>query len=191
MEDIKIFLARSNKASLISTSGKDSFNEITEGRINPGDRLLMTGPTLAGSLGDKNIGNLACLKELSDIEPMLKRSIKLPEAIPYSLIVVETQQNIIDKPKNEDKNVTENKAMSNGNKKSFPVLMFGKIISFLTSIKQWLLNIVSKTKRNYMPSFLKNIKQGWTNMWTRYVNPNPKQAIIVVIITTIIIIRNY
>lgn len=187
-KDIRILLARSNKARLISTSGKDSFSEITEGRLSPGDRLIMTGPTLAGSLGDKNLIDLACLKDMSDIEPMLKRSLKLPEAIPYSLIVIDTDAHKTKELKTEGNNNADSPPQGKQDKKQLPALMLATALSFLKAIKRWLVNVTGKTKRNYLPSFLRNIKQAWTSMWTKYVNPNPRQAIIVVIITTIIVI---
>ena len=77
-KSVKVILARGGKAKVISSGSKETLSEITEGKINPGDKILVTGSVLSDSLGEKALKNLASLENPQDIKPMLQKILKLP-----------------------------------------------------------------------------------------------------------------
>jgi len=185
----KIVLARDGKSKVISSGANNTLSEITEGKINASDRILITGSILSDSLGDKALKNLATLKSTQDIKAMLQKILKLPEAVPYSLLIIDNQpiKQAETAPTREPQAIKDASG-DKSTKQDLPARILASLSGVLITAKSKFKSSAKQTRHKYLPNFLSKAKRAWTEFWTKYVNPNPKQAIIVVIITTIIIV---
>lgn len=184
-EGVEILLARGSNTNIISSISGKGFQEINEGGLNQDDRIVMLGSMLSKSLGHKALDGLITLNS-RDIDPMLKKTLKIPEAVPYSLLVIDYKTIGTKEAKTID--TTENADISGPiHKESLPSRITKPLKGAVRSITKNVSKSAKYTKNKFVPAFLSRTKQSWTDFWTKYVNPNPKQAIIVVIITTIII----
>lgn len=184
-EGVEILLARGSNTNIISSISGKGFQEIKEGALNQDDRIVMLGSMISKSLGHKALDGLITLNS-RDIDPMLKKTLKIPEAVPYSLLVIDYKTFGTKEPKSID--TTDNADISGPiHKESLPSRITKPLKGAVRSITKNVSKSAKYTKNKFVPAFLSRTKQSWTDFWTKYVNPNPKQAIIVVIITTIII----
>jgi len=120
---------------------------------------------------------------------MLQKILKLPEAVPYSLLIIDNQpiKQAETAPTREPQAIRDASG-DKSTKQDLPARILATLSGVLIKTKSKFKSSAKQTRHKYLPNFLSKAKRAWTEFWTKYVNPNPKQAIIVVIITTIIIV---
>ena len=183
-----IFLERNENTLMLSKDGSGKLEGAGHINLQAEDKIVLTSLTTFEKIGRKNISALATLPH-KDAENLLKKMIgdNKNQDKSYGLMAIGAQQIDLNKSigkqataKNDEakKKNTENSLAAA--KSKFLVGANGKTKMIAAAFRQFF-------KRN-LPKILGGSKRFWTDSWTKYVNPNPQKALIVVLITTIIIV---
>ncbi len=185
-EPTMIHLRKDKATSLAEESPGTLFKEIGSGTVQTGDIILLASKAVSTSFTLPELGKIIAYQAIEDSKNEIVKSLKLPTNIPYSMVIVQAEKLPI--PKDLLRRTPEN----------LPKKSKTKISHILESlqatsqkggkkIKEGLKKSASQTKTKVLPSILSKSKSGWTKFWSKYINPKPKQAFIVVIISIIII----
>lgn len=177
--DCQIILYRGGKATNLANGQETKFSQTGIGQIKDADSLII----FHGDLPKQTVSDIFdSLKEGAGDAFQNKTYELSKKAGINSLSLISIWLN---------SGITHNDQHKSNHGKLIAKKESTSLVSKLTGKLQVLARraskIMRKLKREYAPSFLNASKKWWTNTWTRYVNPNPKQAFIVVVITTIII----
>lgn len=185
--DITMLHARKQSAtSLTSGEKNDLFKEIGQGKIHLKDKIILVSKAISANYTQKELARIASSQSMRKAEEQLIASFQSDKDIPYSALIIEA----VDQPV-EIKDIPAEKS-------SKPPISTAKFNSLMKEISQSIKEggkkaknsigkTASKTKSDFVPKAGSKIKQSWTNVWSKYINPNPKKAIIAVIITALII----
>lgn len=168
-----------HKPKVINLAGPDShspkrFSDITTTHIHSEDRLLIgthsaqiqfTPPELANQLRDSTLEHFAQHFTAAYGKDR-------PGNFAALLVEAEEKQNLIQATKSQ--------------------LKPGKLSKTFKKKQGEVITAVNKstkiTKEKVVPSVSKKTQQGWTHLWSRYINPYPKRAIIVGAVVVFIVI---
>jgi len=178
---------KGSATSLTTDSSENKFREVGSGKVRPGDSILLTSRAVTASLTQSELGKIISDQPIEQSSQDITKNLQLPEAVPYSVLLVQAEKSPIPKD------------LLRQRPDDIPKQAQAKINSILVSfqghtkrggqkIKHGLKQSASNTKTKVVPAVLSKSKHGWTKFWSKYINPNPKQAFIIVIISTLIII---
>ena len=183
-----LFLERNNNTLMLSEDGSTKLEGAGHIKLQAEDKIVLTSLTTFEKIGRKDISALAALPH-KDAENLLKKMIgdDKNQDKSYGLMAIDVQRPDLSKSIGKQSTSKSDKASSvsiestlPSNRSKFLVGANGKTKMIAAAFRQFF-------KRN-LPKILGGSKRFWTDFWTKYVNPNPQKALIVVLITTIIIV---
>lgn len=168
-----------------------TFSEIGSGRLIVGDKIFLASKVMTKSLTDRAISKLLSNHTLDDLQEVICDQIKSTKPSSACFIVVATEA-----PRNNPKKTTPQ--TKKHIKQTTLIPKTPKSLKQLgdstrhqgKKIRASIHKTIKSTSKKVIPGVSTKTKQGWTFFWTKYINPNPKQAIIVVIITILILISS-
>ncbi len=178
---------KGSATSLTTDSSENKFREVGSGKVRPGDSILLTSRAVTASLTQSELGKIISDQPIEQSSQDITKNLQLPEAVPYSVLLVQAEKSPIPKDllrQRPDDIPKQAQAKIN----SILVSLQGHTKRGGQKIKHGLKQSASNTKTKVVPAVLSKSKHGWTKFWSKYINPNPKQAFIIVIISTLIII---
>ena len=178
---------KGSATSLTTDSSENKFREVGSGKVRPGDSILLTSRAVTASLTQSELGKIISDQPIEQSSQDITKNLQLPEEVPYSVLLVQAEKSPIPKDllrQRPDDIPKQAQAKIN----SILVSLQGHTKRGGQKIKHGLKQSASNTKTKVVPAVLSKSKHGWTKFWSKYINPNPKQAFIIVIISTLIII---
>jgi uncharacterized protein YoxC len=186
--DITMVHARKQSATSLTSSDKSElFKEIGQGKIHLNDRVIMASKAIATNYSQKELAHIVTSQSLSKAEEQILMQFETNKDIPYSGLLIEA----VDMPTQIDEAPPKDNSRPPISTAKFNSLMKEISKSIKEGGKKAKTSIgktAAKTKTDLAPKAGSKIKRGWTNFWSKYINPNPKKAIIAVIITAFIIL---
>jgi hypothetical protein len=157
------------------------FGQVGEGSIRSGDTLLMASSAISKSLDKKQLASFSSQQKINNSKESILQALDLAEDICYSFILIR-----VNGTDPEEELTPPNVATISKDKLSSA--FFG-LANGLKSGRNYAKKSINKTaastRHQVVPAISGKVKKGWTAIWTKYINPNPKQAFIVVSITII------
>ena len=182
-----VIFNQSGQIKVLQNPTTNQFIEIEESALKPGSGLILANNSARGKLQSAELNKLLHLSK-QEATDMLERLVDTDDdnISSSSLLIL----NMLEKSPDNEPNSVEASAPGSNTAKNKPntLASIAKALSkAFQSIKNILKGISSDKNRQKLHSFASKLKSFWTNLWTKYINPNPKQAIIVVLITTLIV----
>lgn len=144
-----------------------------------GDKVFMMSKSFFNAIGKGNLLKISPYGE-SDFNRLLSKLLDPDSSERQSLIrVAVVTSSPTAKPDKPNSSSTNKAGLLNKLTNSARIIL-ARMGSFFKSF-------IKRAKSRHLPRFLAKSKQFWINFWTKYVNPNPRKAFIVVVIATIII----
>ena len=179
---------RKDSATNLSTKEvHNSFKEIGQGKIKSADKILLAGQSILHGINKKDLTIMAAKQSPEDFSDHLELALRVND-LSYSALLVTASDSPTkqydEEPPKKDKR---------------PVISDAKFKALMLSIKKSIKDGGAKAKNKASQLKVKEVnnigkeittktKSIWTTFWSKYINPNPKQAIIIVISTILIII---
>jgi type II secretory pathway pseudopilin PulG len=181
-----LLLIRNNSSTDLSTHSRSkTFSEIGQGKLQSKDKVFIASEFVSKSIAKKQLSRMVTSGSLANFEVLLEDSIKQQdEPQSYCALLIELD----DSDNSQEPKVNDNKANKITDKK-FKLLMsdIQKSIKEAASKSRTKAKSLIKSNKKITSEISSKTKSGWTSFWSKYINPNPKQAIIVVILAIIII----
>lgn len=188
---ISMLHVRKNKVTKLNGENKAStFKEIGTGKLSAGDKIILCSKAVSTNLTTKEINNLLSDYPLDDLNGVLQTRLDLPKNISFGYVIIATDTVPIAINPNLASEKTDTPSDSKEPSKISTILSkLGKTIKHKGKrAGQKVQKSASSASGKIVPDVSSKTKQGWTSIWAKYINPNPKQAIIVVVSTILIII---
>ncbi|MEI6169653.1 MAG: hypothetical protein WCP56_01500 [Candidatus Saccharibacteria bacterium] len=174
--------------SLSTKKIHSSFKEIGQGTIKSKDQILIVSQEIRHNINISDLGQMASRQSADKFLEQLHLSLPEDNETSYSSLLITASDTKVHQVKSEDVDNNEKTKMSDA---KFKALMLGikkSINEGGTKAKASAKKIKSNYKSKMAPEITTKTKNIWTAFWSKYINPNPKQAIIVVFSTILIII---
>jgi hypothetical protein len=184
--DNTFLLLRNTSSTDLSTHAKSKiFREIGQGKLHNEDKILIASQYISQSISKKQLSKMAISSSRDNFENELDDSLRQKDKThAFSALLIELEDNntlqetsqVNDKPK----------AISDAKFKNL-MTQIQKSIKEAASKSKTKAKTLGKSNKKITSEISAKTKSGWTSFWSKYINPNPKQAIIIVVITIIII----
>ena len=178
---------KGSATSLTTESSENKFREIGSGKVQSGDSILLASKAVTASLTQSELGKIISDQSIEQSSQDITSNLQLPEEVPYSVLLIQAEKSPIPKDllrQTPDDIPKQSQAKIN----NILVALQGHAKKGGQKIKGGLKQSASNAKTKVVPAVLSKSKHGWTRFWSKYINPNPKQAFIVVIISIVIVL---
>lgn len=177
-----IIISNSGNYRYIQSDKEKIFSQITITRLREGDAFLTSSKNIIDFIlsstkqKDVILNNDMVIDSSKDIVQKMDLSILF-------INIVKTQIN-----NNKQNNTQKSVKVSGPSKGKHMTIKFRNILHQIKKVSVKTVSaIFSKNNKARLSKFTTKTKTIWTDFWTKYINPNPKKAIIVVIVTILII----
>lgn len=182
-----VIFNQSGQIEVLQNPRTNQFIEIEESALKPGSGLILANNSARGKLQSTELSTLFHLSKQDALE-MIRGLIDTNDdnISSSSLMILKS----LERPPNKEPASVEVSAPSKNatkNKSNILASVPKTLAKAFQSIKKVIKSFGSDKNRQKLHDIASKLKSFWTNLWAKYINPNPKQSIIVVLTTTLII----
>jgi len=175
-----------SSTNLSSKTSSSTFKEIGQGKLHKKDKIIIASSEVIDKINKKDLSVMVAKQPLDEFEKQLSDAMQAgEEALSYSALLISADEQV--KDIEPSLNTQDNsKPISDAKFKSLMLEIKRSIRDGGSKMKQKAKGL-RKNNTKIASEIASKTKSGWTAVWSKYINPNPKQAIIVVLITILII----
>jgi len=175
-----------SSTNLSSKTSSSTFKEIGQGKLHKKDKIIIASSEVINKINKKDLSVMVAKQPLDEFEKQLSDAMQSGEAaLSYSTLLISADEQV--KDIEPSVNTQDNsKPISDAKFKSLMLEIKRSIRDGGSKVQQKAKGL-RKNNTKITSEIASKTKSGWTAVWSKYINPNPKQAIIVVLITILII----